>query len=107
MKEKHTKGVTYINPTAGETTKTWDSLDYISDYSTDNNTKYVEIPEKDTNFSEKFEILTADSKEKLLKQLKKFKKSHKIINIFFSTNTKYSKMFDREYTEYNVLVQYI
>lgn len=70
-------------------------------------TKY-QIEAMSNMFSQtNYDILVADSKEKLLKQLKKFKKSHKVINISFATNTKYSKMFDREYTEYNVLVQYI
>ena len=72
-----------------------------------NNYSYVEIPEKDISFSGKFEILTADSKEKILKLLKKFQKTHKIYNISFTTNTKYSKMFDREYTEYNIFIQYL
>lgn len=72
-----------------------------------NSYSYVEIPEKNITISGKFEILTADSKEKLLKNLRKFQKTHTICNISFATNTKYSKMFDREYTEYNVLVQYL
>lgn len=54
-----------------------------------------------------YEILTANSKEEVLKKLKNFKKKHKISNVSFSTNTKYSKIFDGEYTEYNILVQYI
>ena len=54
-----------------------------------------------------FEILTAYSKKDILKKLKKFKENHKIINISLSTDTKYSKTFDKEYTEFNVLVQYL
>lgn len=54
-----------------------------------------------------FEILTAYSKKDILKKLKKFKETHKIINISLSTDTKYSKTFDKEYTEFNVLVQYL
>lgn len=54
-----------------------------------------------------FEILTAYSKKDILKKLNKFKKSHKVINISLSTDTKYSKTFDKEYTEFNVLVQYL
>lgn len=70
-------------------------------------TKY-QIEAMSNMFSQtNYDLLVADSKENLLKQLKKFKKSHKVINISFSSNTKYSKFFDREYTEYNVLVQYI
>jgi len=107
MKEKPTKGVTYINPTAGETNKTWDSLEYISDYLTDNDIKYTEIPEKNINFSGNFEILTADSKEEILKKIRKFSKKHKITNISLSTNSKYSQMMECNYTEFNVLIQYI
>ena len=55
----------------------------------------------------KYEILTADSKESILKKLNKFKKSNKILDISFATNTKYSKMFDKEYTEYNIFIQYL
>lgn len=54
-----------------------------------------------------FEILTAYSKKDILKKLKKFKENHKIINISLSTDTKYSKTFDKEYTEYTVLIQYL
>lgn len=54
-----------------------------------------------------FEILTAYSKKDILKKLKKFKETHKIINISLSTDTKYSKTFDKEYTEFSVLVQYL
>lgn len=54
-----------------------------------------------------FEILTAYSKKDILKKLKKFKENHKIINISLSTDTKYSKTFDKEYTEFSVLVQYL
>lgn len=71
------------------------------------NTDWLYYPENFNNSDIKFEILTAGSKENILKRLNKFKKSHKILSISFSTNTKYSKMFDREYTEYNILVQYI
>lgn len=59
------------------------------------------------DFETKYEILTADSKESILKKLNKFKKSNKILKISFSTNTKYSKMFDREYTEYSVFIEYL
>lgn len=55
----------------------------------------------------KFKIFTSEFKEKIIKQLNNLKKSHKIIDISMSTNTKYSKIFDREYTEYNIFVQYI
>lgn len=54
-----------------------------------------------------FEILTAYSKKDILKKLKKFKENHKILNISLSTDTKYSKTFDKEYTEYTVLIQYL
>ena len=54
-----------------------------------------------------FEILTSYSKKDILKKLKKFKENHKIINISLSTDTKYSKTFDKEYTEYTVLIQYL
>ena len=54
-----------------------------------------------------FEILTAYSKKDILKKLKKFKETHKVINISLSTDTKYSKTFDKEYTEFSVLVQYL
>lgn len=54
-----------------------------------------------------FEILTAYSKKDILKKLKKFKETHKVINISLSTDTKYSKTFDKEYTEYTVLIQYL
>ena len=69
--------------------------------------KYVEIPEKNINFSGNFEILTADSKEEILKKFRNFSKKHKITNISLATNSKYSKMMECYYTEYNVLVQYI
>jgi len=60
-----------------------------------------------TDFETKYEIITASSKESLLKKLNKFKKSNKILKISFSTNTKYSKMFDKEYTEYSVFIEYL
>ena len=63
---------------------------------------------KNFNDSEvKYEIITGDSKEILLEKLYKFKESNKILDISFSTNTRYSKVFDREYTEYSVFIKYI
>ena len=63
---------------------------------------------KNFNDSEvKYEILTGDSKKILLEKLYKFKESNKILDISFSTNTKYSKIFDKEYTEYSVFIEYI
>lgn len=60
-----------------------------------------------TDFETKYEILVANSKESILKKLKKFKESNKILKISFSTNTKYSKIFDKEYTEYNIFIEYL
>ena len=67
----------------------------------ENNYQYL------SDFETKYEILTADSKESILKKLNKFKKSNKILKISFSTTTKYSKMFDKEYTEYNIFIEYL
>lgn len=60
-----------------------------------------------TDFEVKYEILVANSKESILKKLKKFKELNKILKISFSTNTKYSKIFDKEYTEYNIFIEYL
>lgn len=59
------------------------------------------------DYEVKYEILTANSKESILKKLKKFKELNKILKISFSTNTKYSKIFDKEYTEYNIFIEYL
>lgn len=74
---------------------------------TNSNTKFTYIEEDSSNSGVKYKILTDDSQEKVLKKLKRFQKSHKILSISFSTNTKYSKMFDREYTEYHFFIQYL
>lgn len=59
------------------------------------------------DYEVKYEILVANSKESILKKLKKFKELNKILKISFSTNTKYSKIFDKEYTEYNIFIEYL
>lgn len=74
---------------------------------TNSNTKFTYIEEDSSDSDIKYKILTDDSQEKVLKKLKRFQKSHKILSISFSTNTKYSKMFDREYTEYHFFIQYL
>lgn len=71
------------------------------------NTDLSYYPENFNNSDIKYKIFTEDSQEKILKKLKRFQKSHKILNISFSTNTKYSKIFDREYTEFHFFIQYI
>lgn len=55
----------------------------------------------------KFEIISAFTKDGVIKKLKKFQESHTVLNVSFSTNTKYSTTFDKEYTEYTVFIQYI
>lgn len=57
--------------------------------------------------SANFEILSAFTKEGILKKLRKFQKTHNIINVSFSTDTKYSTTFEKEYTEYTVFVVYL
>ena len=57
--------------------------------------------------SANFEILSAFTKKGILKKLRNFQKTHNIINVSFSTDTKYSTTFEKEYTEYTVFIVYL